>query len=119
MPFERLEALAGHGIPQLDGLIRRRRREPVAVVGEHNRVNKMVMPFERLEAGIPLIFHCRLRFDPARLFVSKSRPNMVPRRAKHQRRGIDLKRMVLNYPSIVHSKAVCILKKAMQIVFPN
>ena len=57
MALERLQARAAAGVPDLDGAVVGRRRQPRRVVREGHGMDTTAMALERLQARAPAIFH--------------------------------------------------------------
>jgi hypothetical protein len=57
MALERLQARAAAGVPDLDGAIVRRRRQPGRVVREGHRLDDIAMALECLQTRAPGIVH--------------------------------------------------------------
>ena len=54
MPLERRRAAARYGVPELDSIVGRRRRERLRVGGEYDRQDRAAMPLERSDVCIPI-----------------------------------------------------------------
>ena len=67
--MKRLQALAAAGIPDLDRVIVRRRREPARVAREGYGRNSTAVALERLQASTPLIAHRWLYRNRLWLFI--------------------------------------------------
>ena len=63
MALERLQAGATAGVPDLDRVVVRARRQPAPVLREHYRADRRAVAFERLQASIPVLFYSRLYRD--------------------------------------------------------
>ena len=69
MALERLQARAAAGVPDLDGVVAGRRRQPGRVVREGHRPDKTAMALERLQARTPAVAHIWLDSYSSSLFV--------------------------------------------------
>jgi len=75
MALERLQARAAAGIPDLDGPVPGRRRQPGRVVREGHRGDIIAMALERLQARAPVIVHSWYDFNKIWLLVLKKLPD--------------------------------------------
>jgi hypothetical protein len=75
MALERLQARAAAGVPDLDGVVVGRRRQPSRVVQEGHGVDLIPMALERLQARAPVIVHSWNDFNEVWLFVLEKLPN--------------------------------------------
>ena len=71
MAREGLQARAAAGVPDLDGAVAGRRRQPGRVVREGHGQDLIAMALERLQARTPFVVHDRSDCDFFWLFVMK------------------------------------------------
>jgi hypothetical protein len=79
---ERLQARAAAGIPDLDRLVPRCRRQPGRVVREGHGVDNVSMALERLQARAPAVSYSRLDVDLFQPFVLEQLSNPATYRTK-------------------------------------
>jgi hypothetical protein len=77
MALERLQARAAAGVPDLDGAVPGRRRQPGRVVREGHGADPAAMPLERLQARDPVVDHSRYDFNRIWLFMLEKLPNQT------------------------------------------
>ena len=116
MALERLQARAAAGVPDLDGPVVGRLRQPGRVVREGHRVDPIAMALERLQARTPFVVHDRSNYDFFELFVMKQTSNDTTCWTENQCRCICLERVILNCPLMIHDESLCVLNKLNKFV---
>jgi hypothetical protein len=102
MALERLQAHAAAGVPDLDGSVARRRRQPGRIVRESHRHDRTAMALERLQAhaaaGVPDLDGAvaRRRRQPGRIVREGHRAD---------RTAMALERLQARTPFVVHNRS--------------
>ena len=93
MTLERLQALPRYRIPELDGVVRRTRRER-AVWRKRDRVDEAAMALERLSTGAPVVYHLKEGCNPLWNIIYHTDHGLL--RCENDRRAVQLEWCYIN-----------------------
>jgi hypothetical protein len=116
MALERLQARTAAGIPDVDGAVSGRRRQPGRVVREGHRADWTAMALERLQARAPPVAYSWPNTNSFWLFVLKQLSDQTTCRTEQECGCIGLKRVAFDCPFVVHDESPCVLNKLSESV---